>query len=133
MGFGFFFIEFDFKSAGGSYQYQGYTNGSTYPREQYQGGSQYPGGYPGYPSGYDSQGSMVQQSGYPPSYQGYKQSGGYTDYSGAYYYNCPSGPSETASSSNTPLPPDFSYVGANHASNAVPPDPSSYSDFYAMG
>ena len=131
-------------SGPGSYQY-GYpqTNGSGYPgptrgSDHYQGG-QY-SGYPGYP-GYDSQGNVIQQSGYPNSYHGYKQ-GGYGDYAGAYYYNCPSAPSEGGSlqasstaNSNTPLPPDFSYVGNNshssHGSNA-PPD-SSYSDFYAMG
>ena len=114
--------------------YSGPTRGS----EHYQGG-QY-SSYPGYP-GYDSQGNVVQQAGYPTSYQGYKQGGGYGDYAGAYYYNCPSAPSEggplqtssSAANSNTPLPPDFSYVGNNsHHGSSAPPD-SSYSDFYAMG
>ena len=130
-------------SGPGGYQY-GYpqSNGSGYSgptrgSEHYQGG-QY-SGYPGYPV-YDSQGNIVQQAGYPTSYQGYKQ-GGYGDYAGAYYYNCPSAPSEggplqtssSAANSNTPLPPDFSYVGNNsHHGSSAPPD-SSYSDFYAMG
>ena len=129
-------------SGPGGYQY-GYpqSNGSGYSgptrgSEHYQSG-QY-SSYPGYPV-YDSQGNVVQQSGYPTSYQGYKQ-GGYGDYAGAYYYNCPSAPSEggplqtsSAANSNTPLPPDFSYVGNNtHHGSSAPPD-SSYSDFYAMG
>ena len=130
-------------SGPGGYQY-GYpqSNGSGYPgpargSEHYQGG-QY-SSYPGYPV-YDSQGNVVQQAGYPSSYQGYKQGGGYGDYAGAYYYNCPSAPSEggplqtsSSANSNTPLPPDFSYVGNNtHHGSSAPPD-SSYSDFYAMG
>jgi hypothetical protein len=129
-------------TAGGSgyqYGYPGQANGSghgstAYPRDQY--GAQYQG-YPGYP-GYDPQAQGAQ--GYPAAYQGYKSQGYAEGGYGAYYYNCPSAPSEggpasshhgSSASSNTPLPPDFSYVGNSHGP-AAPPD-SSYSDFYAMG
>ena len=115
-------------SSGSPYQYSYPQSNGSYPREQYQG--QY--AYPNYPS-YDSQGAAHQS--YPASYQGYKQ--GYGEY-GSYYYNCPSSASEAgpggaalqSANSNTPLPPDFSYV-ANHTSSGGP-DPA-YSDFYAMG
>ena len=48
---------------------------------------------------------------------------GYSD-KNYYYNNCQN--SEPSQNSNTPLPPDFSYVGNS-------PADSNYSDFYAMG
>ena len=120
----------------------------------FQGSDQYSGSYSGhgYPGYYDNSGhyysnntNYSKQSNYST---GQQTSDGYPGYpsdtkSNYYYTSCQTAaaPPDHANA-NTPLPPDFSYVG----SSGVPPshphmqqtDPSSapapgYADFYAMG
>ena len=130
--------------AGYQYGYNQSNGTGSYPTtttRPMQGGEQYPtypSGYPAYP-GYDqTSGQMQHPSGYPGyqgSYtkqtnfsEGYPGMGGYPGGDKSYYYNnCPS---EQSQNSNTPLPPDFSYVGNSVGTSPAEP---AYSDFYAMG
>jgi len=113
---------------GSSAAYPAPRSGAMQGPEQYPG---YPSGYPAYP-GYDqSSGQMQHPSGFS-GYQGnYSKQSNFSEYNSMgysdknyYYNNCQS--SEPSQNSNTPLPPDFSYVGNS-------PADSNYSDFYAMG
>ena len=149
-------------SPGYHYQYSGHqTNGGGYRPGQgmqvsHQGGDQYgayPGGYPGYydqaqlsgghqgggASGgyYHGQGSGYNKSGFSegagPGYPGYP--GEAKTSSGYYYPSCQGGstaqPSDPATA-NTPLPPDFSYVGSSQGGHHGEQG-GGYQDFYAMG
>ena len=112
----------------------------------FQSSDHYSTNYPGYPgyAGYEGGGGGHHGGYYPGSYS---KTPGYSDqymtapggggYSGdsKYYYsssssNCQQQGSD-ASTANTPLPPDFSYVGSNHGQETSPG--TGYSDFYAMG
>ena len=120
-----------------------------------QGGDQYSytGSYPGYgyeashvssphnPAGYYAN-SYSKQSNFSDHYQG---SGYPSDTKPNYYYsNCQGGPGADPHTANTPLPPDFSYVGSSNVQNShqnqetaatgsATTTAAGYTDFYAMG
>ena len=105
-----------------------FTNYPSYP-----GYAGYEGGGGGHHGGYYP-GSYSKTPGYSDHYMTAPGGGGYSGDSKYYYSssssNCQQQGSD-ASTANTPLPPDFSYVGSNHGQETSPG--TGYSDFYAMG
>ena len=125
-------------------QYGGYPGGypGYYDQAQLAGGHQGATGgyYPGPNSGYSKQSAGFSDSGVAgPGYPGYPgpeaKSG-----SGYYYPSCQggaagqSGGQPDPATANTPLPPDFSYVGSGGQPGGHHGEQGGgYQDFYAMG
>ena len=109
---------------GTGYNSQSNGGGGGYPAQWGAGYSSYPGyeqSYPGGYAGYSKQGGGG-GGGYPAEYSGYSDKGGY-------YYGGEGG--HSSHNSNTPLPPDFSYVGA--AGGEAGAGQGYTGEYYALG
>ena len=123
---------------GASDQYTGYPGATPVHRDHYTGyyDQQHQGTGGGYYPGYSKQQSGGFSSEGAPGYPGYPGEGAKTS-SGYYYPSC-QGATGTSqgdpATANTPLPPDFSYVGSG-GQHGEPQGAQGggYQDFYAMG
>ena len=110
----------------------------------FQSPDHYQTNYPGYP-GYAGYAGGGHHAGYYSGYPSKQSAGGYSDQypmSAAYpsdkqyqyYPNCQQQqPPPDPSTANTPLPPDFSYVGSGGPHGQDNSSGAAYNDFYAMG
>ena len=111
----------------------------------FQSPEHYQTNYPGYPGYAGYEGGGGHHAGYYSGYPSKQSGGGYSDQypmSGypagdnkyQYYPSCQQPPADP-STANTPLPPDFSYVGSGgaHPHGQENTSGAGYNDFYAMG
>ena len=114
---------------------------TSYPGYSYEQAQVYPGQAAHYPAPYTKQTPAFSEQQQYPAYTGDGKGAGAGAgyYSSSVYSSCQAGPAPVTdpSTANTPLPPDFSYVGAGAGAGHHQPghaqDPAAYSDFYAMG
>ena len=132
---------------GGSDQYTGYPGATPVHRDHYTGyyDQQHQGSAGGYYPGYSKHQSGFSEGPGAPGYPGYPGEASKSS-SGYYYPSCQGGTGASQggqggqggqgdpATANTPLPPDFSYVGSGGPHGGEQgAQGGGYQDFYAMG